>query len=529
MIELFDYSYFALFFIIALGILAGKVKIRGISLDVSAVIFVSLFLGHHGVLIPQDFQYIGLILFIFTVGIQAGPGFFGGFKAKGMKLVLVAALLVVVAAITSFLMAYLFGIDRQIAVGLLTGALTSTPGLAAAIDTAESSLATIGYGIAYPFGIIGVILVARLMPYLLRADVKKAEEEIRLQEKEDYPDIANRHFVVENDNIFGKTINELRVRTMTGASISRVMKGGKAITPKPDTILNSGDLVKAVGTEEALKRVELLIGHSTEKQIPRDENFEIQSVLVTNKDVVNSTIGDLNLLTNYNATITRIRRSGIDITPRASSQIRLGDKLMVVASSQDMNRVISLFGNEDKILSDTNFFPVAAGIVMGVLFGRINIEFGENFSFSPGLSGGVLFVALVLGYIGKTGPVLWSMSASANQLLRQIGLLFFLATVGTHAGAQIVATLQEYGMNMFYAGMMITVIPMVAGAFFAHKILNINVLSIFGALAGGMTSTPALVAVEPITESNEPQVAYATVYPIAMVLIIVCVQIMALI
>ncbi len=529
MADFFDLSYFALFFIIALGIIIGKIKIRNISFDISAVIFVSLFLGHHGVLIPADFQYIGLILFIFTVGIQAGPGFFGAFKSKGMKLVTVAALLVMVAALTTFLLAYLFNIDKEVAVGLLTGALTSTPGLAAAIDKADPSLTTIGYGIAYPFGIIGVILVARFMPYLLRADIKKAEEELKKEEKNVYPDIVNRHFIVENENIFGKTISELRIRSMTGASISRVMQNGKTITPTPRTVLNKGDLVKAVCTDEALEKVKLLIGHETDRQIPRDDNLEIQSVLVTNKDVVNKTIGELNLLSNHNATITRIRRSGIDITPSASSQIRFGDKLMIVTNRENMNDVTNLFGDEDKKLSDTNFFPVAAGVVLGILFGRINIQFGESFSFSPGLSGGVLFVALVLGYIGKTGPVVWSMSGSANQLLRQLGLLLFLATVGTHAGSHIVATITEYGLKMFYAGILITVVPMVVSAFFAHKILKINVLSIFGTLAGGMTSTPALVAVEPITESNEPQVAYATVYPIAMVLIIVCVQIMVMI
>jgi putative transport protein len=189
--------------------------------------------------------------------------------------------------------------------------------------------------------------------------------------------------------------------------------------------------------------------------------------------------------------------------------------------------VAKIFGNQERKLSDTNMFPIAAGIVLGILVGRLRISFSESLIFSPGLAGGVLFVALVLGNVGKTGPVIWSMSAAANQLLRQLGLLFFLAAVGTQAGAHLVDTYNNYGFHLFFAGFIITLIPMIVSAFFARYFLKINLLSLFGTLTGGMTSTPGLAAIDPLTRSNAPQIAYATVYPVAMVLLIILVQILA--
>lgn len=207
--------------------------------------------------------------------------------------------------------------------------------------------------------------------------------------------------------------------------------------------------------------------------------------------------------------------------------MRFGDKLLIAANKENIRAVATIFGNQEKKLSDTNMFPIAAGIVLGILVGRLQISFSENIIFSPGLAGGVLFVALILGNLGKTGPVIWSMSAAANQLLRQLGLLFFLAAVGTQAGAQLVETYMSYGISLFLAGMIITLLPMIISAFTAHYLLRINLLSLFGTLTGGMTSTPGLAAIDPMTDSNAPQIAYATVYPVAMVLLIIFVQILA--
>ncbi len=525
--ELLTNSYFALFLVVALGFILGRIKLFGLSLDVSAVIFVALVFGHFGVVIPDDFQYLGLILFIFTIGIQAGPGFFVSFKKEGRQLALFATILILLAAGITSAVVLLFNIDRNIAVGLLTGALTSTPGLAAAIDLTGSPLASIGYGIAYPFGVIGVILFIRILPKLLGVSLQKSEDEYQLKMKDEYPEVLKRNFIVENENVDQKTIGELRIRYMTKAVVSRVVHQGVAITPNPGTVLHIGDRIKAVGTEEALKRVELLIGIPTEEEIPLDPSYDVRTVLVTNKEVVNLTIGQLNLLQTYNATITRIRRSGIDISPTPNSRLQFGDKLIIASSKANMAMVIRIFGNDQKRLSDTDILPVALGIILGILVGKISITMG-NFSFSAGLTGGVLLVALIAGRVGKTGPILWTMSAAANQLLRQLGLIFFLAAVGTGAGANIVNTFEAYGFSLFLFGGIITILPMLFTALIGKWFLKMNLLTMLGAISGSMTSTPGLAASDSMTQTNAHSIAYATVYPVAMVLLIVVVQILAL-
>jgi putative transport protein len=327
--ELLTNSYFALFLIVALGFILGRIKIFGLSLDVSAVIFVALVFGHYGVIIPKDFQYLGLVLFIFTIGIQAGPGFFESFKKDGRQLALFATLLILTAGIITIITVSVFDIDRNIAIGLLTGALTSTPGLAAAIDSTGSPLASIGYGVGYPFGVIGVILFIRFLPKILKISLKESENEFNSKITQEFPEILRRNFIVENENIVGKSIGELRIRYMTKAVVSRVVNEGIAVTPSPETVLLKGNLIKAVGTEEALKNVGLLIGRATEEEIPLDPKYDVRSVLVTNKEVVNKTIGQINLLHTYNATITRIRRSGINISPKPNSKLQFGDKLVI--------------------------------------------------------------------------------------------------------------------------------------------------------------------------------------------------------
>lgn len=516
--NLFQNSYFALFVIIALGYMIGKIKVFGVSLDVSAVIFVALVFGHFGVTIDPIIQDIGLVLFIFTIGIQAGPGFFDSLKQHGVKLASLAMILILVAAIVTIVCQYLCHFEPAIAAGLLAGALTSTPGLASATDQ-FGSLSSIGYGIAYPFGVIGVIIFLRLLPKFMRANLGKEEQLWEAETNSNIPLLVAQNFRITNENVNGKTLGELQFRRMTDAVVSRVMHGVEAITPSPTTILYQGDLVRAVGTEESIEKVKLLIGQPIDQEIPLSGNYDVQSVLVTNKEVVSKTLAQLNLQSNYDATVTRIRRSGIDIKPSPDAKIRFGDKLVVACSKDNMEQVFRLFGNDAKRLSDTDIFPIALGIVLGVLVGK--------FTFL-GLTGGVLVVALVLSRLGKTGPILWTMSSASNLLLRELGLIFFLSVVGTQAGATLVDTYLQYGYELFLAGAIITLVPMIATALIAKLVYKTNLLTLLGALAGGMTSTPGLAAISPMTKSNAPQIAYATVYPIAMVLLVLVVKLLAL-
>ena len=411
---------------------------------------------------------------------------------------------------------------------MLTGALTSTPGLAVAIDSTQSPLASIGYGIAYPFGVLGVILFVRLFPGLMKIDLKKAEKANREESLAEHPELCHKQFRVENQNIIGKSLKDLQIRNMTGASISRVLKEeNAAFTPSPDTRLEMGNLIRAVGTRDALEKIGLLIGQETKQEIPLAQKYVVNSILVTNKKVVKKTIGQLNLMNVYGATVTRIRRSGINIAPSPDTRLNFGDKLMVACDRGHMNEVVHLLGNEDKRLSDTDFLPIAAGIVLGILLGKVRIEFSDQFIFSPGLTGGILIMGLFLSNLGKTGPIIWTMSGTANQLLRQIGLLFFLSAVGTEAGAHFVDTYQQYGLKLFLVGGVITLVPMFITGLIAVYVYHLNIFTFLGGLTGGMTTTPVLAALDSMTDTNKAHLAYATAYPVALVFIILCVQLIS--
>ena len=497
--ELLNSSYFALFLIVALGFMLGRIKVRGISLDVSAVIFIALLFGHFGVSIPKELGNFGLVLFIFTIGIQAGPGFFDSFRTKGKTLILITSLIVLSAALTAVGAKYAFRLDTSAVVGLMAGALTSTP----------------------------VILFVKLLPRLLRVDLEQEARRLEMERRSKYPELQTCVFRVTNPQVFGHTLAQLNVGRMAGAVFSRVKSGARIVMG--DTQLNEGDYVQAVGSLEALGQLEVLLGERQDGELPLVESQDIQSLLLTNKAMVGKQIGDLNLHQNFGCTVTRVRRSGIDLVPSPDLALKFGDKLTVVGEKDGLNGLACMLGNNAKLLSDTDFFPIAMGIVLGVLFGKLNLSFGDGMSFSPGLTGGVLIVALVLSAVGKTGPILWSMSGPSNHLLRQLGLLLFLAEVGTSAGKTLVATFQDNGMLLFGVGVAITLVPMLVSVLVGRLVFKISLLDLLGTITGGMTSTPGLAAADSMVDSNIPGVAYATVYPIAMVLLIVCIQVMALV
>ena len=525
--SLLQTSYFALFLIIALGFVLGRIQIKGLSLDVSAVIFIALLFGHFGVVIPKELGNIGLVLFIFTIGIQAGPGFFDSFRSKGKTLIILALLIVGSASLTGIALKYILGIDTPSLVGLIAGALTSTPGLAVAIDSTQSSAASISYGIAYPFGVIGVILFVKLLPKLLRIDLNAEARRLELERRSQYPAMRAATLEVSHENVLGHTLAQLQIRNMTGAVVSRIKQGEQIYMPKPTTQLQRGDLIRVVGNDRSIEQVCLLVGDEVQEDIPFASTQELQSLLVTNKQIINNSLSHLNLQGTFGCTVTRVRRSGIDLSPEPNLTLKFGDKLMVAGEKEGLKELGRFLGNDEKRLSDTDFFPIATGIVLGVLFGKMNISFSDGFSFSPGLTGGILMVALILSAIGKTGPVVWTMSGSANQLLRQLGLLLFLSEVGTSAGVNLVSTFQESGWMLFGVGVAITLVPMVVALVFGYWVFKINILDLLGTIAGGMTSTPGLAAADSMSDSSAPSIAYATVYPIAMVFLILFIQFIA--
>ena len=394
--DLLHSSYFSLFLIVALGFMLGRVKIKGLSLDVSAVIFIALLFGHFGVIIPKELGNFGLVLFIFTIGIQAGPGFFDSFRSKGKTLILITMLIICSACLTAVGLKYAFDIDTPSVVGLIAGALTSTPGLAVAIDSTHSPLASIAYGIAYPFGVIGVILFVKLLPKIMRVDLDKEARRLEIERRGQFPELITCIYRITNSNVFNRSLMQINARGMTGAVISRLKHSDEISIPTASTVLHEGDYIQAVGSEESLNQLAVLVGEREEGELPLDKTQEIESLLLTKKDMINKQLGDLNLQKNFGCTVTRIRRSGIDLSPSPDLALKFGDKLMVVGEKEGLKGIARLLGNNAKKLSDTDFFPIAMGIVLGVLFGKINISFSESLSFSPGLTGGVLMVALVL-------------------------------------------------------------------------------------------------------------------------------------
>ncbi|MGJ8744241.1 aspartate:alanine exchanger family transporter [Polaribacter sp.] len=532
--ELIIKDYFVLFLVIGFGIALGNIRIKGINFDTSAVIFVAIFFGYlynlYGVTfsIPPIIQSVGLVLFIYTIGMQAGPSFFSSFQEQGAKLITLAAITVLTGGITAVSISYIYNIDMNMMSGLLTGALTSTPGLAASIEASKSPLASIGYGIAYPFGVLGVILFVKLGPALFRVNLKKEEKDFADKSMSTTPKVINKNLIISNENVHGKTIKELNIRFMTKANISRIMKPNQLpISPTKDTILELGDIIKAVGTENALKRIEVLLGKVTDIEIPRSATYDVKWYVVSNDTVVNKTIDELNLLENYAATITRIRRASIDLAPHPSTKIKYGDKIFISCTTGNVSAVTQLFGNSLKRVGQTSFLPVAFGIVIGILLGSLAIPLG-SLHFKLGLTGGVLLASIFLSWKGKVGHVIWNLPAAANQILRQFGLLLFLTPVGLSAGQSLVSAIEQHGAILFLYGALITLIPMITTVVVGRFILKINFLSILGALTGGMTSTPGLSATDSMTDSDAPQIAYAAVYPFSLVLIIIVAEIMAM-
>ena len=520
-------DYLVLFLIIALGMAVGNITIKGFNFDVSAVIFVAILVGWAfnaaGVpfSMPKIVENIGLILFIYTIGIQAGPSFFDAFRSQGKKLVCLTLLIIAVGGIVTMACEYFSGVDMVMGVGLFNGAMTSTPGLAAAIESAsrvggvDPADASIGYGIAYPFGVIGVVLFVKLSYKLFGIDIKKEEEKYRNEITANAPQLIGRNFIVTNENVDGKNLKQLKLRFMTKANVSRIVrKDGQMIAPEADEKLYLGDMIRAVGTEDALERMEVLVGKRTDAEVPSSGMVEVRWYLVTNKPIVGKAIVELNLMENFKATAVRIRRSGIEIAPHPSTQLRYGDKILVSSSK----------GN----VKGLSFMPIALGIILGVLVGSISIPlFGMDFSL--GLTGGTLLTALFLSYKGKTGPVIWAINGQANALLRQLGLLMFLTPVGIKAGENIVETLEGYGLGLFGIGMLITLTPMIIATLIGYFMMKINFLTLMGTLTGGMTSTPGLSSVDSLTETDAPQVAYAAVYPFALVAIIIMSQILVIV
>lgn len=523
--ELLSHGYIALFIIITVGMIIGRIKIFGFSFDLSAVIFVALLLGHIGMIVPDDFMKFGLLLFIFTIGIQAGPGFFEAFRKYGRSLILTTLASLIGAAGIFIVLSKIFNLKTDIAIGIFNGALTSTPGLAAAIESTGSPQAAVGYGVAYSFGVIGVILSINIIPALFKINFKEEENNYKNNIRKDNPELQGINLNVENPNIDNKTIAEIQISKMVNVALSKIMHNGKVRPAGNKEKIYRGDVLRVVGTKESIEQAKILIGKENTEEMPLSKEIVTEWVLVTNKDIINKKYAEINLNKNYNTTVLKIKRSGIEITPTPNSIFKFGDRLRITGGKNGVEAAKKILGNDSKKLSHTDFLPIALGILIGILLGKINIPLG-NFSINLGMTGGTLAAGIILSRLGKTGPVIWSMSGSANQLLRELGLLLFMASVGTQAGAHFVDAISNNGIEMVVSSIIIAIFPVIIGAVVGRYVFKMNFLSLLGVITGAMTSTPGLAVVNSKSECNAAPIAYATVYPVALVFVIIASQLL---
>ena len=519
-------------FVIAAGIFLGKLKIGGISLGVTFVLFVGIIMGHFGYVVnPEVLKFVrefGLILFIFAIGIQVGPGFFSSFQKGGVLLNCLAVLIIVLNV--AIVLAIFFidrGTDISALVGVMSGAVTNTPGLAAAQQTAGTTEAinimAMGYAAAYPLGVIGIILSMLILKAVYRIniddEIHKIEEEIEGSQQK--PLVLS--FEVTNKLIDGKTLYQLHQILECDFVVSRLMGAdGKVIIPTSKTELHVGDKIIAVlGPNDEMK-FQGVIGH----EIQMDWE-EVQSTVLSRRIVVTQNkyngvaLGALRLHTAYSLNCTRVNRAGVDLIASPSLRLQVGDRLTVVGDPNDIERLATRLGNSMKRLNQPNLITIFIGIMFGIIVGSINVGFGMKL----GLAGGPLVVAILISRFGYKFKLVTYTSSSASLLMRELGICLFLASVGISSGKGFAETVfNATGMWWVIWGFIITLVPLIVVSFIARGVYKINYLTIMGLISGGCTDPPALAYANNSTGSDAPAVAYSTVYPLTMFLRVVSAQ-----
>lgn len=520
--------YLAIFLIIFFAYIIGNIKIRGLSLDTSAVLFVSIVFGYFGLTIPDDFKNIGLVIFIFIIGFQAGPSFFESFKSEGRKMLILALIIVITGSIATVICSLIFNFQADTAGGLLVGSLTSTPGLAAIVEISKSKASTIAYGITYPFGVIGVVIFIKLLPKLMRTNIEQAENDFNKKTDCKHAKLLEKSFEVENERVIGKTIKEIHSRERLHVNITRISYNNIVSVADAETVLFKGAIINAIGTEETLQQFENIVGKITNQQLLLNDNYQTSTIVVTNKNIITKTLAELQLQSNFHVLVTQIKRGEVELEAESSIKLKFGDKLQVVGIKSDVKKASSFIGNDYHKLNSISFLPISLGIVLGILLGKLHLKF-LGIDLSLGLTGGVMILAILMGRFQNIGKVTFTIKPNTAEVLKQIGLILFLISVGTEAGAELVSALKKEGFSILVSGAIITLVPMIVASLLAKYLFKIDILYLLGTIAGGMTSTPGLGAANSTTTTQAPSIAYASVYPFAMILTVICVQLIYLI
>ena len=543
--ESVGHSILLLSLVIAAGIQLGKIKIFGVSLGVTFVLFVGIILGHFGFTVNQDvlhfFREFGLILFVYSVGMQVGPGFFSSFKHGGVVLNMLAVGVILLGVITTIILYYMTGIPMSTMVGILSGAVTNTPGLGAAqqaytdmYGVTDNTIA-LGYAVAYPLGVVGIILSIILIRYIFRVSFDKENEQLNKEEEEAHTNEAKPiSLIVRNPAIFNKTVAELaNLLEHREFVISRIWRhSDKQIEiASANSVLHENDKVFVITTEADVETVKTFIGEEIDMErkqwIRMESQFINRRILITKPELNGKRLGQLKLRKLYGINITRINRAGMDLVATPGLTLQVGDRVNVVGTETAVSNVEKLLGNSMKRLNEPNLIAIFVGIALGIILGSIPIVCpGIPQPIKLGLAGGPLIVAILISRFGYHYKLVTFTTHSANLMLREVGLAMFLACVGLNAGNGFVDTVINGGYAWIGYGFIITMVPLLIIGFIARYFYKVNYFTLMGLIAGSTTDPPALAYANTTAGNDAPSVGYATVYPLSMFLRVVTAQLL---
>ncbi|MBL8788141.1 MAG: transporter [Deltaproteobacteria bacterium] len=534
-----DHELLLVFLVVMGGVLLGRVTLFGTRLGVAGVLFtgiaVSALVGTASspLAITPILRDLGLVLFVYCIGISSGPGFFRAWRNHGIRLNLAVITSLAIAGALAVLLGQVFALDRGYLTGVLCGALTNTPALGAAAErVAGTELAAhpaVGYAVAYPFGVFGALLVLRVFARVRRS---RLDRERAAMTPSTEGALKSANFAITNPALDGKAIGELRVRDSIGVMISRLARkdpGHPPIVVTKYTTLALGDTVTAVGPGEALAQAETYFGQRSEAHLELERGqIDMRRVLVSKKSLVGKRLSDLHIDQRFGAQVTRLRRADVDLLPSPDMRLELGDRIRVVAPTEKLPELARFFGDSERDLAQLDFVALAIGIAAGLLLALLPVP-GPGAVMHLGVAGGTLLASLFLGRLGRTGPLVWSLPYEVMTSLRDLGLLLFLAGVGVSAGANLGKLEGTSALGMFAAGATITVVASVVGLALMHRWAGASVIGSMGATAGLQTQPATLgAAYEFSGRSEETYVAYALVYPVAMIGKILLAQILVM-
>ncbi|MDY9198147.1 putative transporter [Escherichia coli] len=529
------------------GLFIGNVKFRGIGLGIGGVLFGGIIVGHFvsqaGMTLSSDMLHViqefGLILFVYTIGIQVGPGFFASLRVSGLRLNLFAVLIVIIGGLVTAILHKLFDIPLPVVLGIFSGAVTNTPALGAGqqilrdLGTPMEMVDQMGmsYAMAYPFGICGILFTMWMLRVIFRVNVETEAQQHESSRTNGGALIRTINIRVENPNLHDLAIKDVPLLNGDKIICSRLKREETLKVPSPDTIIQLGDLLHLVGQPADLHNAQLVIGQEVDTSLStKGTDLRVERVVVTNENVLGKRIRDLHFKERYDVVISRLNRAGVELVASGDISLQFGDILNLVGRPSAIDAVANVLGNAQQKLQQVQMLPVFIGIGLGVLLGSIPVFVpGFPAALKLGLAGGPLIMALILGRIGSIGKLYWFMPPSANLALRELGIVLFLSVVGLKSGGDFVNTLVNgEGLSWIGYGALITAVPLITVGILARMLAKMNYLTMCGMLAGSMTDPPALAFANNLhPTSGAAALSYATVYPLVMFLRIITPQLLA--